>query len=62
MADIYKFKLDKNEVLVFKELLTKLKSREPTIQIRLNGEIRGLAQNLLEELHHQEEFYKYDRW
>ena len=62
MDNTYKFKLSKDEVLVLKELLTKLKSREQTIQIRLNGEIRGLAGNLLEELEHQEEFYKYDRW
>ena len=42
MAKKYQFEYDEAELMELKQLLKKLASKEPKVEVKLNGYIRGL--------------------
>ncbi len=62
MAKKYQFEYDEDELMELKQLLKKLAIKEPKVEVKLNGYIRGFAKSMLQAIQQQEEFYKYDRW
>lgn len=61
-AKKYHFEFDDDELSELKQLLKKLETKEPKIEVRVNGYVRGFAKSMSKAILEQEEFYKYDRW
>ena len=53
--------VDRNELLEFKEVLEKLSSKEPVVQIKLSPTIRGICRLIIKDIEKWETF-KSDRW
>ncbi|MCF7800657.1 MAG: hypothetical protein K9N34_01440 [Candidatus Marinimicrobia bacterium] len=62
MAKPYKFEFDEDELMELKQLLKKLETKEPRVEVKVNGYVRSFAKNMLRAIQEQEDFYKYDQW
>ncbi|HCW76108.1 MAG TPA: hypothetical protein DHU63_06170 [Candidatus Marinimicrobia bacterium] len=58
----YQFEFDEDELTELKQLLKKLETKEPKIEVKVNGYVRSFAKSMTKAILEQEEFYKYDRW
>jgi sulfur carrier protein ThiS len=54
--------LDKYETQTLKELMEKLSTKEKTVQVSVNGEIRTVVKAMLAALREQDDFNRHDRW
>ncbi|MCD6205915.1 MAG: hypothetical protein J7L22_09650 [Candidatus Marinimicrobia bacterium] len=53
--------VDRNELIEFKEVLEKLTSNQPSVEIKLNSTIRGICRLIIKDIDKWENF-KSDRW
>ena len=58
----YQFEFDEDDLTELKQLLKKLETKEPKIEVKVNGYVRSFAKSMTKAILEQEEFYKYDRW
>jgi len=53
--------VDRDELLEFKEVLAKLSSNQPSVEIKLNSTIRGICRLIIKDIDKWETF-KNDKW
>jgi len=53
--------VDRSELIEFKEVLEKLTSNQPSVEIKLNSTIRGICRLIIKDIDKWENF-KSDRW
>ncbi len=53
--------VDRGELLEFKEVLQKLSSSQPSVEIKLNSTIRGISRLIIKDIDKWETF-KSDKW
>ncbi len=53
--------LERSELAVFREALSKLTANQPTVEIRLTTELRAVCRQILKEIERWEDFKK-ERW
>ncbi|MBN2601331.1 MAG: hypothetical protein JXR87_05015 [Candidatus Marinimicrobia bacterium] len=53
--------VDRDELLEFKEVLQKLSSSQPSVEIKLNSVIRGICRLIIKDIDRWETF-KGDKW
>ncbi|MCK4716315.1 MAG: hypothetical protein KAT54_05875 [Candidatus Marinimicrobia bacterium] len=53
--------VDRSEMLEFKEVIQKLISNQPSVEIKLNSEVRSICRLILKDIDKWETF-KSDRW
>lgn len=62
MSKKYQFEFDEDELTELKQILKKLETKDPKIEIKVNGYVRSFAKSMSKAILEQEEFYKFDRW
>ncbi|MBU0710974.1 hypothetical protein KJ762_05575 [bacterium] len=53
--------VDRDELLEFKEVMQKLSSSQPSVEIKLNSAIRGICRLIIKDIDRWETF-KGDKW
>ena len=61
-AKKYQFEFDDDELMELRQLLKKLETKEPRVEVKVNGYVRSFAKHMLKKIQEQEDFYKYDQW